>query len=220
MSDVPMCIEGSQLEGGGQVVRVAMACSAVNRRTTTVTNVRAGRPNPASRRSTSRASSSWRCATARSEPGRSFRRTRGERGTAASEEGCVEFTTSSRAGSSTNPMTRRHARQTPDARHVQLKVHASTMPRNRRGRGHRGSVALVLRRRCRGSSGPTTGDGDGDGTGTKSRREHRADRLADAERGTTPVRADGLRPTAVAGRLREREPSRLRVRRGRDVRSA
>ena len=46
MSDVPVCIEGSQLEGGGQVVRVAMACSAVNRRTTTVTNVRAGRPNP------------------------------------------------------------------------------------------------------------------------------------------------------------------------------
>ena len=52
MSDVPMCIEGSQLEGGGQVVRVAMACSAVNRRTTTVTNVRAGRPTRASRRST------------------------------------------------------------------------------------------------------------------------------------------------------------------------
>ena len=44
--DTPVVIDGGQLEGGGQVVRVAMAISSVTRRTCTVRNIRAGRPKP------------------------------------------------------------------------------------------------------------------------------------------------------------------------------
>ena len=44
--DTPVVIDGGQLEGGGQVVRVAMAVSSVTRRTCTVNNIRAGRPKP------------------------------------------------------------------------------------------------------------------------------------------------------------------------------
>ena len=44
--DTPVVIDGGQLEGGGQVVRVAMAISSVTRRTCTINNIRAGRPKP------------------------------------------------------------------------------------------------------------------------------------------------------------------------------
>jgi RNA 3'-terminal phosphate cyclase (ATP) len=44
--DTPVVIDGGQLEGGGQVVRVAMAISSVTRRTCTINNIRAGRPRP------------------------------------------------------------------------------------------------------------------------------------------------------------------------------
>ena len=44
--DTPVGIDGGQLEGGGQVVRVAMAISSVTRRTCTINNIRAGRPKP------------------------------------------------------------------------------------------------------------------------------------------------------------------------------
>ena len=44
--DTPVVIDGGQLEGGGQVVRVAMAISSVTRRTCTVRDIRAGRPKP------------------------------------------------------------------------------------------------------------------------------------------------------------------------------
>ena len=122
--------------------------------------------------------------------------------------------------------TRRHARlEHPrrDARSNGKVPYVRRTPGNRRGRGHRG----ISRAGAAGGDAVARQDkrrGSGAGTGTKSRHPARlADRLADAERRHgRPVRADdGLRaPRAVAGRLREREPSRLRVRRGRDVRGA
>ena len=191
-----------------------MACSAVNRRTTTVTNVRAGRPNPASRRSTSRASSSWRrCATARSEPGRSRGRTRGEEGRRRPGEGDASSypRVHARGVDELTDSTSR-ALETLDARHVR-----SLVPRVRRSpriaatgtarisrAGAAGGDAVARQNKRRG--------GDGDGDGTKSRHPDTARTVSLTLSGAWTSRCadDGLRPTrAVAGRLREREPSRL-----------
>ena len=42
----PVAVDGSLLEGGGQIVRVAAALSAATGREVRVENVRAGRPKP------------------------------------------------------------------------------------------------------------------------------------------------------------------------------
>ena len=131
MSDVPVCIEGSQLEGGGQVVRVAMACSAVNRRTTTVTNVRAGRPNPglAAQHLAGVELLAALCdGTLRAGGGPSGAHARGTRDGGVLRRGCVEFTHEFTRGVVDEPdrldVTR--ASKPLDARHVRsLKYHAS-----------------------------------------------------------------------------------------------
>ena len=45
-ADAPVAVDGSLLEGGGQIVRVAAALSAATGREVRVENVRAGRPKP------------------------------------------------------------------------------------------------------------------------------------------------------------------------------
>ena len=151
MSDVPMCIEGSQLEGGGQVVRVAMACSAVNRRTTTVTNVRAGRPNPglAAQHLAGVELLAALCdGTLRAGGGPSGAHARGTRDGGVLRRGCVEFTHEFTRGVVDEPdrldVTR--ASKPLDARHVRsLKYHASDDRLEIAADvGTAGSVALVL----------------------------------------------------------------------------
>lgn len=151
MSDVPVCIEGSQLEGGGQVVRVAMACSAVNRRTTTVTNVRAGRPNPglgAQHLAGVELLAALCDGTLRAGGGPSGAHARGTRDGGVLRRGCVEFTHEFTRGVVDEPdrldVTR--ASKPLDARHVRsLKYHASDDRLEIAADvGTAGSVALVL----------------------------------------------------------------------------
>ena len=151
MSDVPVCIDGAQLEGGGQVVRVAMACSAVNRRATTVTNVRAGRPKPglAAQHLAGVELLAALCdGTLRAGGGPSGAHTRGTRDGGAVRRGCVEFTHEFARGGADEPdrldVTR--ASNTLDATHVRtVKYHT---PDDRleiaADVGTAGSVALVL----------------------------------------------------------------------------
>ena len=151
MSDVPVCIDGAQLEGGGQVVRVAMACSAVNRRATTVTNVRAGRPKPglAAQHLAGVELLAALCdGTLRAGGGPSGAHTRGTRDGGAVRRGCVEFTHEFTRGVVDEPdrldVTR--ASKPLDARHVRsLKYHASDDRLEIAADvGTAGSVALVL----------------------------------------------------------------------------
>ena len=151
MSDVPVCIDGAQLEGGGQVVRVAMACSAVNRRATTVTNVRAGRPKPglAAQHLAGVELLAALCdGTLRAGGGPSGAHTRGTRDGGAVRRGCVEFTHEFTRGGADEPdrldVTR--ASNTHNATHVRtVKYHTSDDRLEIAADvGTAGSVALVL----------------------------------------------------------------------------
>ncbi|KAF5403571.1 RNA terminal phosphate cyclase domain 1 [Paragonimus heterotremus] len=44
--DVPLVIDGSVMEGGGQILRVAVACAVISHRPVHVKNIRAGRSKP------------------------------------------------------------------------------------------------------------------------------------------------------------------------------
>ena len=151
MSDVPVCIDGAQLEGGGQVVRVAMACSAVNRRATTVTNVRAGRPKPglAAQHLAGVELLAALCdGTLRAGGGPSGAHARGTRDGGAVRRGCVEFTHEFARGGADEPdrldVTR--ASNTHNATHVRtVKYHTSDDRLEIAADvGTAGSVALVL----------------------------------------------------------------------------
>ena len=151
MSDVPVFIDGAQLEGGGQVVRVAMACSAVNRRTTTVTNVRAGRPNPglgAQHLAGVELLAALCDGTLRAGGGPSGAHARGKRDGGVVRRGCVEFTHEFTRGGADEPdppdVTR--ASKPPDARHVRTSRYHACEDRLEIAAdvGTAGSVALVL----------------------------------------------------------------------------
>ena len=151
MSDVPVCIDGAQLEGGGQVVRVAMACSAVNRRATTVTNVRAGRPKPglAAQHLAGVELLAALCdGTLRAGGGPSGAHTRGTRDGGAVRRGCVEFTHEFARGGADEPdrLDVPRASNTLDATHVRtVKYHTSDERLEIAADvGTAGSVALVL----------------------------------------------------------------------------
>ncbi len=150
-SDVPVCIDGAQLEGGGQVVRVAMACSAVNRRATTVTDVRAGRPNPglAAQHLAGVELLAALCdGTLRAGGGPSGAHARGTRDGGAVRRGCVEFTHEFARGGADEPdrLDVARASNTLDATHVRtVEYHASDDRLEIAADvGTAGSVALVL----------------------------------------------------------------------------